>query len=112
MRYVDRELMLLPERRRRIAEDYLSFLRSKPCLLCDRGGTVPHHLVSRKWREPTRDDFLCLPACSRCHAEIHSLGLARVLERHGMQMQYLIAAVADLLVEYFGEYPMKSHAPF
>jgi hypothetical protein len=104
--------VLFSERRRRIAEDYLSFLRSKPCLLCDRRDAVPHHLVCRKWRETTRDDFLCLPACSRCHAEIHSLGLARALERHGMQMQFLIAAVADLLVEYFGERCMQSGTPF
>src|SRR5262245_58134471 len=104
--------MLFQERRRRIAEDYLRFLRSKPCLLCDRRDVVPHHLVSRKWREATRDDFLCLPACSQIHAQIHSLGLARALHRHGLQMQYLIAAVEDLLVEYFGERSRQSAAPF
>jgi hypothetical protein len=29
-----------------------------------------------------------------------------------MQMQFLIAAVADLLVEYFGERCMQSGTPF
>jgi hypothetical protein len=104
--------MFFRERQKRIVEDYLNFLRLKPCLFCDRPDASPHHLVSRKWREPTRDDFLCVPACRRCHTEIHSLGLVRVLCRHGMEMRHVIAAVADLLVEYFGKRELRGAAPF
>ena len=105
--------MFCRDRRERIAESYLRFLRSKPCLFCDRSDAMPHHLVNRKWREPTRDDFLCVPACPRCHAEIHSLGLVRTLCQHGMEMRYLVAAVADFLVEYFGAgYGAQKPTPF
>ena len=103
--------MGLRERRQRIAEDYLNFVRVKPCLLCDRLGTSPHHLVSRKWREPTRDDFLSVPACPRCHREIHTAGLASALARHGIDSRYLVCAVADLLVEYFADRDWRASAP-
>jgi hypothetical protein len=103
--------MDLHQRRRRIAEDYLNFVRVKPCLLCDRQGAAPHHLISRKWREPTRDDFLCVPACPSCHREIHTSGLISALIRHGIDCRYLVCAVADLLVEYFGERDWRADAP-
>jgi len=104
-------LMPLRERRKRIAEDYLNFLRLKPCLLCDRLGVNPHHLIRRKWREPARDDFLSIPACPCCHCEIHTAGLASALARHGIDFRYLICAVADLLVEYFTDRDWRANAP-
>jgi hypothetical protein len=103
--------MFFRERRKRIAEDYLNFLRLKPCLLCDGPGASPHHLVSRKWREPARDDFLCVPTCPRCHREIHAAGLVSALARHGIDVRYLLGVVADLLVEYFSERDWRANAP-
>ena len=106
-----RLIMYIRERRQRIAEDYLNFVRAKPCVLCDRADTNPHHLVSRKWREPARDDFLCVPACPRCHREIHAAGLVSALARHGIDVRYLLGVVADLLVEYFSERDWRANAP-
>src|SRR4029079_11523690 len=103
--------MYVRERRQRIAEDYLNFVRAKPCVLCDRADTNPHHLVSRKWREPARDDFLCVPACPRCHREIHSAALVSAVARHGIAVRYLLGVVADLLVEYFSERDWRANAP-
>ncbi len=65
----------------------------------------------RKWREPARDDFLCVPACPRCHREIHAAGLVSALARHGIDVRYLLGVVADLLVEYFVERDWRADAP-
>src|SRR6266851_967510 len=104
--------MFLRMRQKRIAKEYLDCLRRKPCALCGELGASPHHLVSRGWREPRRDDFLCVPTCSRCHREIHAAGLVSALRRHGMAVKDLVIVVTDLIVEYFYERDLRAAAPF
>jgi hypothetical protein len=94
------------------SDEYLSFVRTKPCFLCGAFPVDTHHLWSRGWREWKRRDHLVLPVCRRCHGEIHSLGMSAVLARRNLRGRDLVTAVADLLVEYFGGRNGKVDLPF
>lgn len=103
--------MFCRARRPRIDEAFKTFVKEQRCLFCDAAPVDPHHLVSRKWREPTRDDFLCVPLCRRCHGEV-DMGLETALKRHGMVMKDLVLASVDLLVEFFTRAGVHVEAAF
>lgn len=91
-----------PARSLRVDEAYLAFVRAHACAFC--GAAPPsdaHHLVNRKWREASRDDYLTLPACRECHARWHSVGPVVMLERCGITPVGLAAMSVDLVVEFF-----------
>lgn len=96
----------------RIDEKYLAFVRLRPCIFCGGGNADAHHLVHRGWKEPFRDDLTAIPCDRKCHSELHSVGLPRMLERHGMTERELVVGVVNLLVDYFTRTEVSIDAAF
>lgn len=61
--------------------DLLAEYRAKPCAVCSRRPTDPHHV--RTVGAGGEDvDFNLLPLCRLHHSEWHSLGAVTFLKRH------------------------------
>jgi transposase len=87
-----------------VNEDYLAFVRAKPCVRCGAPSpSDPHHLVSRGWREPTRNDYTAVPCCRHCHSLYEAVGwdVAKWLETRRLPSVYLAECVANLMAEFF-----------
>ena len=73
-----------------IDEDYLSFIRSKPCVVDDEnclGDVIVHHIKGRGMGGGKRNDHLTTPHCSIGHHvggkfSIHQIGKETFEERH------------------------------
>ena len=78
------------ETRPLIDEDYLSFIRSKPCIVDDEnclGDIIPHHIRGRGMRGEKRNDHQTVPLCSVGHHvggknSIHQIGKKTFQDRH------------------------------
>ena len=57
-----------------IDEDYLDFIRAKPCVGCGKRPAEADHLVARGMGSGKRNDYYCLPMCRQCHNERHTEG--------------------------------------
>ena len=89
--------------------DYLDFIRSRPCTLCGRPGTEPHHAirrlpgVSEARLAQKGSDFLCIPLCRDCHIKLHkgsiTLSCAELLE----------FCVINLICFLEATYPRQQH---
>ena len=77
---------------RRIATDYLRFVKTRPCAVCRRAASDAHHLVSRG---AGGSDYKAIPLCREHHAEIHQLGRQRFEERHGLDFEELRAFMLE-----------------
>ena len=61
--------MLFPKPTRYVDEDYLSYIRTLPCLGLNCGAdSGPHHFVTRG---AGGSDHFAVPLCQRHHTEIH-----------------------------------------
>ena len=88
-----------------IDEEYLSFIRSKPCIIDDEnclGDIIPHHIRGRGMRGERRQDHLTVPFCSIGHHvggqfSIHIIGIKTFEKKHFVN-QYEYAAI--FLSEY------------
>jgi hypothetical protein len=56
-----------------IDENYLTYIRSLPCVVCGSASECDH-LRARGSRESKRDDRTCIPLCREHHAERHQGG--------------------------------------
>ena len=73
-----------------IDEKYLSFIRSKPCIIEDEnclGDIIPHHIRGRGMRGERRNDHQTVPLCSVGHHvqgnnSVHQLGIKTFQEKH------------------------------
>jgi hypothetical protein len=65
------------------SEDYLDYVRSLPCRICDDNPVDPHHTetggVGMKG-----SDFTAIPLCRKHHDEYHSVGKKSFGELHGI----------------------------
>lgn len=59
-----------------VCEEYLDFIRSKPCIGCGMFPTEAHHLIARGQRESKRNDFTAVPVCRPCHDYFERHGIA------------------------------------
>lgn len=87
-----------------VNEDYLAFVRSKPCIRCNAAPmSDAHHMVSRGWREAFRNDFTAVPCCRSCHSLYESVGwnVTRWLDSRKLPSVYLAECVANLMAEFF-----------
>jgi hypothetical protein len=83
-----------------VCEEYLTFIRSKPCCVCPSTVAEAHHLIHRGWRDAKRNDFSAIPMCRDCHQEYHRLGATEF--RISKQTEINLWQVAALLmVEFF-----------
>ena len=82
---------------REIDLDYLGFVRSHPCAVCNVTGVEAHHL---KTRASGGSDYTSVPLCASHHSEWHQLGNREFTDRHGVN---LWRTNADLLRRYIGQ---------
>jgi hypothetical protein len=69
---VDTSVLTLPEPRRIRDLDHISLVRGRPCLVCGRLPSDPHHLrQSRALSRKVSDEFT-VPLCHGHHRELHS----------------------------------------
>jgi hypothetical protein len=87
-----------------VNEEYLAYIRELDCVRCEASApSDPHHIVSRGWREPTRNDWLSIPLCRPCHNLLESPGmdLKRWLDGMKLSEVWLAEKVCELLVRFF-----------
>ena len=73
---VDKSLLTLPEPRRLRDRDHIKLVTRRPCLVCGRLPTDPHHLrfaQSRALSRKVSDEFT-VPLCRGHHRELHRYG--------------------------------------
>ncbi len=84
--------MLFPKNKRYEDPEYLAFIRTKCCLVCGSGETVPHHYISVG---AGGSDLLTIPLCADHHTLqddcIHILGKTTFPEHHGINVWEEIA---------------------
>lgn len=68
----------------------LDQIRNKPCLVCARMPSDPHHVKSRKSGGHDEEHNLA-PLCRICHTEIHKLGLTTFAEKYASFKDWLLA---------------------
>jgi len=83
--------------------EYLAYIRSKPCIICNSSEVVAHHEPPKKMGGGNSTDYHCVPLCARCHrARTIRSGIS--VDHRFISLPELIAmcqdARADLLVEY------------
>ncbi len=84
-----------------IDEEYLDFVRAKPCLvpLCRTGEkTDPDHLIARGWRDWKRNDFTAVNLCRKHHGQRHDWVMEKFEAYHRVN---LWRENSFLLMEYF-----------
>jgi len=50
---------------------YIAWLHTLPCMLCNKQGPVHAHHTKSGGMGIKGSDYSCIPVCSECHAEIH-----------------------------------------
>ncbi len=80
------------------SDPYLSFIRSKSCLVCGNPETVPHHEPLKQAGKGIKaPDSQTIPLCARCHHMRHQIGLS-ALDPMDIKME-----IIRLLTKYLEE---------
>jgi len=87
----------LPKPERVRDREYLAFVRTHPCAVCNERGVQAHHL---KTRAAGGSDYHAVPLCADHHVEWHKLGDRTFTERHTVN---LWKVSAQLLAGYIDE---------
>ena len=111
---VDKSLLPLPETRRLRDKHHIKWVSKRPCLICGRQPSDPHHLRFAQPRALGRkvsDEFI-VPLCRAHHREVHRssdevgwwkqagldpLGFAQKLWRDSHPLQQSVAEKSDAL---------------
>ena len=73
---IDKSALAFPEPRRIRDRDHVRYVAKKPCLICDRRPSDPHHLrfaQNRALGRKVSDEFV-VPLCRGHHREVHRCG--------------------------------------
>ena len=73
---IDKSALAMPEPRRMRDRDHVRSIAQKPCLICGRRPSDPHHLrfaQSRAMGRKVSDEFT-VPLCRGHHRELHQSG--------------------------------------
>lgn len=73
---------MFPKKIRVADEEYLGWVRGKPCVICERRGE-PHHVKSKG---AGGSDRQVVPLCRVCHTEIHKIGRKTFEGRHNVNL--------------------------
>ena len=80
------------------SDPYLSFIRTKPCLVCGNSETVPHHEPLKQAGKGIKaPDSQTIPLCAKCHHMRHQIG-ASFFESVDIKME-----IIRLLTKYLEE---------
>jgi len=87
----------------KLNEVYLSYIRSKPCVVCGKMGVDPHHLIARGiggykggWK-----DFTTIPLCREHHTELEQIGVTRMEKKYEKYQLNLCMDAVLLLIAFF-----------
>lgn len=83
-----------------IDEDYLDYVRSKPCVGCGKRPVDADHLRARGFGSGKRNDHLAIPLCRKCHSERGQVGNEKFSAHWKVD---LWRQCAELLAEYLAE---------
>lgn len=75
-----------------VSEDYLDYIRSLPCRICDFNPVDPHH-VETGGVGMKGSDFTAIPLCRKHHDELGSKGKETFQQLHGIMLAKEIVAV-------------------
>lgn len=71
--------------------EYLDYIRSMPCYVCQNSPSEPHH-TGAGGVGVKGSDFTCVPLCRRHHALAHSMGCETFQEEYGIRFNDVIVA--------------------
>ena len=74
---------MFPKPTRLRDEKYLDWIRAQPCAVCLKYGAEPHHMQTRG---AGGSDHLVVPLCRLHHTMIHTIGLAELEDRLGINL--------------------------
>ncbi|UXE39605.1 DUF968 domain-containing protein [Raoultella ornithinolytica] len=82
--------MLRPKRRRWIDESWTRWVKSQPCVCCNRQADDPHHLIGhgQGGMGTKAHDLFVLPLCRAHHDELHADTVA-FEQKYGSQLELL-----------------------
>ena len=80
-----------------ISDEYLAFVRAKPCLVCGKRPVDADHIIARGSYDHKRIDYYALPFCRVHHAERHAVGNEKFESRYRIE---LWKEIAQLIVEH------------
>ena len=93
---IDKGVLTLPEPRRTRDRDHIRLVASRPCLICGRLPSDPHHLRFAQGRALSRkvSDEFTVPLCRGHHRELHHCGDEAVWwERAGIDAMEIARAL-------------------
>ncbi len=93
---IDKGVLTLPEPRRIRDRDHIRLVASRPCLVCGRLPSDPHHLRFAQGRALSRkvSDEFTVPLCRGHHRELHHCGDEAVWwERAGIDAMEIARAL-------------------
>ncbi len=69
-----------------LCDDYLSYIRSKPCLISGVLNVDAHHLMSRGRGSAKQNDFTAIPLNRGYHQELHKIGPQAFEAKYGVNL--------------------------
>lgn len=83
-----------------ISDEYLDFVRAKPCLVSGKRPVDADHLSARGFGSGKRNDFTAVPLQRKYHSERHQIGDEKFQVKYNLN---LWRCCAELLCEFFLE---------
>lgn len=98
-------------------EEYISYVKQKPCCICYDFPVDAHHLVAigmgNNRKKGSDRDFTCIPLCREHHSEFHNSGLNAINHRYNIDLwkeafmlfkaQFLHSRNTNAIIEDSGE---------
>lgn len=81
--------------------DYLAFVRTLPCVICEAPYAVPHHAGDNRGMALKCSDTRTIPLCTRCHTEMHQKGVITFQLVHNFD-------VKDSIIQTLERYIMEN----
>lgn len=82
-------------------ENYLKWIRKKPCLVCRRPGPSDAHHCWNSGKKNHGNDFLAVPLDRCCHSEYHQRGHNNFESKWNVDLK---DEIINLLSEYLDEF--------
>jgi hypothetical protein len=73
---IDKSVLTISEPKRRRSKEHLKFVRTRPCLICERSPADAHHIRYAQPRALGRkvSDEFTVPLCRTHHRQVHGVG--------------------------------------
>ncbi len=78
--------MSLNRNQKIVHEEYLAFLRHRPCVGCGNRTTDRAHLKARGFGEGKRNDLTAINLCRKCHQYQERHGIKRYNDTHTVDL--------------------------